>query len=100
MPFPQRENIKAWTDAARDVFGVPDRDNFETGDLFEQSNMKQVVICVLSAGRASASVPGYDGPTITTAGSVRRTALQQLSAQSLQQLTKLYDVLVALRPRN
>lgn len=71
MPFPQRENIKAWTDAARDVFGVPDRDNFETGDLFEQSNMKQVVICILSAGRASGSVPGYSGPTITTAGSVR-----------------------------
>ena len=71
MPFPQRENIKAWTDAARDVFGVPDRDNFETGDLFEQSNMKQVVIGILSAGRASGSVPGYSGPTITTAGSVR-----------------------------
>jgi hypothetical protein len=74
MPFPQRENIKAWTDAARDVFGVPDRDNFETGDLFEQSNMKQVVICILSAGRASASIPGWDGPSITTAGSVRHYA--------------------------
>jgi hypothetical protein len=74
MPFPQRENIKAWTDAARDVFGVPDRDNFETGDLFEQSNMKQVVICILAVGRASASIPGYSGPSITTAGSVRQPA--------------------------
>ena len=28
MPFPQRENIKNFTDAVRDVFNVPDRDNF------------------------------------------------------------------------
>jgi hypothetical protein len=40
-PFPQRENIKAFTDAARDL-GVPDAENFETGDLFEQ-------VCLASA---------------------------------------------------
>ena len=74
MPFPQRENIKAFTDAVRDVWNVPDRDNFETGDLFEQGNMKQVVICILSVGAASKKVPGYSGPTITTAGSGQKTA--------------------------
>ena len=72
MPFPQRENIKAFTDAARDVFRVPDRDNFETGDLFEQTNMKQVVICILAVGRASGSVAGYSGPTISNEGSAKK----------------------------
>jgi hypothetical protein len=86
MPFPQRENIKAWTDAARDVFGVPDRDNFDTGDLFEQSNMKQVVFCILSAGRASASVAGYSGPTITTAGSAKKAAGRDRSKSKVSQL--------------
>ena len=32
MPFPQRENIKAFIDAAR-LLGVPDRDNFDTSDV-------------------------------------------------------------------
>jgi hypothetical protein len=32
MPFPQRENIKAFIDAARQL-GVPDRDNFDTSDV-------------------------------------------------------------------
>ena len=32
MPFPQRENIKAYIDAARQL-GVPDRDNFDTSDV-------------------------------------------------------------------
>jgi hypothetical protein len=67
MPFPQRENIKAFTDAVRDL-GVPDAENFETGDLFEQSNMKQVLICIQSLGRASKRVRGYDGPTLAVGG--------------------------------
>lgn len=62
-PFPQRENIKAFTEGAR-AFGVPEHENFETNDLFEASNMKQVLICLLSLGRRSGAVPGYDGPTL------------------------------------
>lgn len=34
MPFPQRENIKAFNDAVREL-GVPDAENFQTDDLFE-----------------------------------------------------------------
>ena len=61
MPFPQRENINAFISAAR-TFGVPDRENFDTSDLFEQSNMKQVMICLRSLGRAAYHIPGYEGP--------------------------------------
>ena len=35
-----RENIKGFCDGVR-VLGVPDHENFETGDLFEAKNMKQ-----------------------------------------------------------
>ena len=41
MPFSQRENIKAFTDAAA-TLGVPDRENFTTEDLFEGRNLPQV----------------------------------------------------------
>ena len=34
MPFPRRENINAFIDAAR-TLGVPDAENFQTDDLFE-----------------------------------------------------------------
>ena len=64
MPFPQRENVLAFINAAREL-GVPDRDNFDTSDLFEQSNMRQVLICISSLGRASKSVQGYGGPTLS-----------------------------------
>ena len=40
MPFPRRENIKAFTDAAA-ALGVPDRENFTTEDLFEGRNLPQ-----------------------------------------------------------
>ena len=50
MPFPQRENVKAFIDGAR-LLGVPDAENFDTGDLFDGSNMKQVMICLHSLGR-------------------------------------------------
>lgn len=88
MPFPQRENIKAWTDAARDVFGVPDRDNFETGDLFEQGNMKQVIICILSAGRASASIPDWSGPTISAATGTGKVSRKDRGKSKVSQLVR------------
>ena len=47
-PFPQRENIKAFTDAARDL-GVPDAENFETGDLFEQAKPSPRLITISAA---------------------------------------------------
>ena len=37
----QRENIKAFIDGSREI-GVPDIYNFDTSDLFEEKNMRQV----------------------------------------------------------
>ena len=95
MPFPRRENITKFIHAAR-AFGVLDRENvrrtvvvsglmfavalrllmcrcystqcrqFDTGDLFDQSNMKQVLICLNALGRIAleGQIDGYDGPGI------------------------------------
>jgi hypothetical protein len=38
----QRENVKAFIDGAR-ALGLADRDNFDTADLFDEKNMRQVV---------------------------------------------------------
>eukprot|EP01052_Picozoa_sp_SAG31_P002047 SAG31_NODE_68_length_28153_cov_23.647717_29_plen_386_part_00 len=62
-PFPQRENIKKYIDGAR-ALGVLDRENFEPNDLFEKSNLKQVLICLNALGRLSSNIEGYDGPCL------------------------------------
>eukprot|EP01047_Picozoa_sp_COSAG01_P065110 COSAG01_NODE_8738_length_2677_cov_3.877424_4_plen_328_part_00 len=59
-PFAQRENIERFTAALR-ALGVPDRENFETSDLFEESNMRQVMLCLRSLGRAAWGMEGYEG---------------------------------------
>ena len=41
-PVVQRENVKAFIDGAR-ALGLADRDNFDTADLFDEKNMRQVV---------------------------------------------------------
>ena len=48
MPFPQRENISAFIEAAR-MMGVPEHQLFETSDLF--------VLCTLSLCALPATVP-------------------------------------------
>ena len=63
MPFPQRENIKAVIDAVRAI-GVAERDNFDTSDLFEARNPRQVWICILALGRAAYGIEGYQGPCV------------------------------------
>ena len=62
MPFSQRENVKAFTDGARDL-GVPDMENFGTEDLFEAKNLRQVQICLESLAAQLFELEGYDGPT-------------------------------------
>ncbi len=62
-PFPQRENLQAAINAMR-KFGVADKDNFDTADLHEQKNTRQVQIALLALGRAAYSVPGYEGPCV------------------------------------
>jgi hypothetical protein len=91
MPFPQRENIKAFTEGAR-ALGVPEHENFETNDLFEASNMKQVLICLLSLGRHSEDVPGYDGPILkSNTGKGARAAKSSGKVRALS--TNLKDLI-------
>jgi hypothetical protein len=85
MPFPQRENIKSFIDAAR-TLGVHDADNFETGDLFEKSNMKQVIICIQALGRAAGKVPGYTGPSLSNKGSAKKRRNVKRSDSKVMQL--------------
>ena len=85
MLIPQRENIKSFIDAARSL-GVPDRDNFDTGDLFEASNMKQVLICIASLGGQSASVEGYEGPSMSTRGSAKKQGNRKRADSKVMQV--------------
>ncbi|XP_065837811.1 myophilin-like [Oscarella lobularis] len=62
MAFKQMENISAFTQAVR-RYGVPDSENFQTVDLFEGQNMKQVLICIDSLGR-QAQKKGFSGPKL------------------------------------
>ncbi|EKX46492.1 hypothetical protein GUITHDRAFT_152375 [Guillardia theta CCMP2712] len=63
MPFPQRENVNAFCEAARSM-GVPDKDNFTTADLFDNRNFKQVLVCIFSFGRQCYFAPGWNGPCL------------------------------------
>jgi len=58
FPFKQMENVEAFINLARQV-GVPDSENFQTIDLFENKNFKQVLICIYSLSR-NAKKRGYD----------------------------------------
>jgi hypothetical protein len=40
------------------------QDNFDTADLHEQKNTRQVQIALLALGRAAYSIAGYDGPCV------------------------------------
>lgn len=50
ISFFQMENIEYFIRKAREC-GVPDCENFQTIDLFEGKNMKQVLICINSLSR-------------------------------------------------
>jgi hypothetical protein len=62
MPFAHRENIVAFRKAIAQL-GVPDADAFETDDLYEAKNLKQVLQCLESLGRTTQTVKGYNGPS-------------------------------------
>ena len=56
--------------AGRRLCGVPDAENFDTGDLFDGSNMKQALICLHSLARRAkkdAAALGFPGPHLGAA---------------------------------
>ena len=83
MPYPQRENITKFTVFAREI-GVLDRENFDTGDLFEGTNMKQVFVCLNALGRRTSEVPGFAGPYLDANDG--KTVLGRTSSGKVQAL--------------
>ena len=81
MPFMQMENIAAYLTGCKDL-GVPDFESFQTVDLFEDSNMKAVVLNIHSLGRTAQKL-GFAGPTLgvkESAGNKREFTEEQLNA--------------------
>ena len=50
LAFKQMELIELFIRKSKE-FGVPDHENFQTVDLFEDQNLHQVVVCIQSLGR-------------------------------------------------
>ena len=62
LPFVQRENIASYL-AGCTALGIPPFETFQTIDLFEDKNMKAVIINIHSLGRAAQKL-GFDGPVL------------------------------------
>lgn len=63
QPFMQMENINRFLDAARAI-GVPSHDLFQSIDLFERRNLKQVEICLYAVSRHAQKNQLLEGPFI------------------------------------
>ncbi|KAI6652603.1 hypothetical protein LOD99_4388 [Oopsacas minuta] len=77
--FPQMENISNFLKAAKN-YGVTDTNLFQTADLFDGTNIGQVVICIDGLGRA-AQKQGFKGPVLgvkEAVGEARQFTDQQL----------------------
>ena len=45
-------------------YGVPDEEIFQTADLFERRNIRQVTLCILALARVTQLHPEYNGPAL------------------------------------
>lgn len=61
--FQLMENIQRFQTAIR-KYGVPDEEIFQTADLFERRNIRQVTLCLFALGRITQLHEDYNGPTI------------------------------------
>lgn len=78
--------------------GVPDHSSFETGDLYDASNPKQVICCLQALGHAATSVSGYSGPVLSVTGSAKKvgsTPPVQVSGGKVQSLSSSLKISVA-----
>merc|ERR1712151_1486489 len=67
LAFKQMENIKFFTDAAREM-GVPESSMFGTPDLYEEKHMGVVVTALsMFAGIIQVSCPDFKGPHLGVA---------------------------------
>ena len=63
-PPPARRTARQERLSRRARGRVPDSENFNTDDLFEQRNLKQVFVCLFSLGRQCYYVQGFEGPAL------------------------------------
>lgn len=63
QPFMQMENINSFLSAAREI-GVPGHDLFQSIDLFERKNLKQVEICLYAVSRHARKSKLFEGPFV------------------------------------
>lgn len=61
--FQLMENIQRFQTAIR-KYGVPDEEIFQTADLFERRNIRQVTLCILALARVTQLHPDYKGPAL------------------------------------
>jgi len=68
FPAHQHENIGNFVQSCR-ALGVPDAENFETADLYDERNLMQVWRCVASLGKHLPEA--YTGPLMTSEADLR-----------------------------
>ena len=71
--FEQISNIGKFLEFVKSA-GVADRDLFVTTDLYDNKDMRQVMVGLNSLGRALHKLPGYSGPTVSRAEVQRRSS--------------------------
>ena len=68
---------------------------FNTNDLYEMSNMKQVILGLNALGRVSASVDGFEGPSLSAG--IERTASVNRSGKVSRLSVNLKDKIKATK---
>jgi len=80
--FDQIGNIGKFLEFVKST-GVADRDLFVTTDLFDNKDMRQVMVGLNSLGRALHKLPGYSGPTVSRAEVRRRASTFEVQSNQL-----------------
>jgi transgelin len=71
--FEQISNIGKFLEFVKSA-GVADRDLFVTTDLYDNKDMRQVMVGLNSLGRALHKLPGYSGPTVSRPAVAKRSS--------------------------
>lgn len=87
LPFHQMENISAYLRACT-VLGLPAHELFQTVDLFEDKNMKAVLINLHALGRVAQQMATFDGPKLGVRDNSRLSVSHAAPGANLASTTK------------